>query len=481
MKKSRRAVKNAASLAEGYGLLFERNPQPMFILDRGTLAFIDANQACLKFYGYDRAELLAMKLPDLWPERDRPVFLEMMPGQPESELYEVGIRRHVKKDGTVATVSITRHGIDYKGRPAIIASVRDISEVHSVREALREKEDLFRLLVEGVKDYGIVMLDSGGRVLTWNEGAERNTGYDADEVVGRHWSCFHTPEDVKQGKPDAVLIIAESKGQCREDGWRMRKDGSRFYADCVLSALRDSEGRLQGFACIMRDVTEKKNLERKILEAAEREQKRIGQDLHDSLGQRLTGIGFLAKALEQKLAAGASAHAKDIVLIREKIVEAGEETRRLARGLYSAELEANRLVPALRQLLEDARLTSQVEGELICPEEFPVPERAAASQLYYIAQEAIHNAIRHGKAAKVWLKIEATPAALILSVRDNGIGIPDNLPQDRGLGLRIMNYRAELIGGHISVTPHPNGGTLVTCRLSVEKNATINRDAKEKR
>jgi PAS domain S-box-containing protein len=394
-------------------------------------------------------------------------------------LQEVGIRRHQRKDGSIMTVSVTRHTLEHEGKPAILALIRDITEHHTTQEALKEKDELFRLMVEGSKDYGVFLLDSGGRVLTWNEGAQRNTGYFEDEIVGRHCSCFYTPEDIRLGKPDATLIIAESKGRCEEQGWHVRKDGSRFYADTVLCALRDSSGRLRGFVCIRRDITEKLILEQKLLEIAEREQKRIGQDLHDSLGQRLTGIGLLAKALEERLAAQKRPEAKEAAVLGKQLAEASNETRRLARGLYSADLEANRLVPALKQLLDDARLLFGIEGKLDAAADTQSPDSVVSAQLYHIAQEAIHNAVRHGKAKKIAISLEVGPAAVTMTVTDDGTGIPPEPPKGGGMGLRIMNYRASLIGGQVSVSPHASGGTVVVCRVSVPtKNGTMQSQAR---
>lgn len=465
MKKTEQWPTDAEAVSwAGYRLLFEINPQPMFIKDRDTQAFLAVNDAAVRAYGYTREDFLAMTQHDIWPKADRPQFLERLRAAPEG-LFEVGASRHQKKDGTVFTVQVTRHTLDFNGRPAILAIARDTTDLHSVTQALREHEDLFRLMVDGSKDYGIFMLDAGGRVLTWNEGAQRNTGYTAEEIIGRHCSCFHTPEDVRQGRPDAGLIIAESKGRYEEENWQVRKDGSRFYADTVISPVRDSFGSLRGYACIRRDVTERKALEQRILDIAEREQKRIGQDLHDSLGQRLTGIGFLTQALEEKLASRKSPEIKEAAAIRTMIVETLEQTRRLARGLYSAHLEANRLIPALEQLLDDARTMFKISAELKQDGGTLSQEKNVSTQLYHIAQEAIHNAVRHGTAKRIWLELENTPASLILSIRDDGKGIPENLPKDGGMGLRIMDYRAGLIGGQISIQRHPEGGTIVTCRV----------------
>ena len=122
-------------------------------------------------------------------------------------------------------------------------------------EALRRSEERFHILVDGVKDYAIFMLDPTGTIISWNRGAERLKGYSAEEIVGRHFSCFYTPEDIQRGHPDEELKTAEAQGRYEEEGWRLRKDGSRFFASVVITPLRDTEGGLIGFAKVTRDIT----------------------------------------------------------------------------------------------------------------------------------------------------------------------------------------------------------------------------------
>src|SRR5947209_866047 len=138
------------------------------------------------------------------------------------------------------------------------------------RELPRQGEDHYRLLVEGVWDYAIFMLDPQGHVLTWNAGAERITGYKAQEIVGRHFSVFYPPEDVARDKAGHDLQVAAAEGRYEEDGWRVRKDGTRFWANVILTALRDPEGRFVGFAKVTRDLTERKAAEETLRQSEER-------------------------------------------------------------------------------------------------------------------------------------------------------------------------------------------------------------------
>src|SRR5947209_535364 len=137
-------------------------------------------------------------------------------------------------------------------------------------EGLRRAEDYFRLLLDSVQEYAIFLLDPQGRVTTWNAGAERIKGYKAEEILGQHFSRFYPPEDVAQGLPDKWLRLAAANGHFEAEGWRLRKDGSRFWADVVITALHDADGRLVGFAKVTRDVTQRRQTEQQLRESEER-------------------------------------------------------------------------------------------------------------------------------------------------------------------------------------------------------------------
>ena len=183
---------------------------------------------------------------------------------------------------------------------------RELDARKQAEELLRASEERFHLMVKHVKDYAIFMLDAEGHVATWNAGAERIKGYRADEIIGRHFSCFYTPDDVQAGKPEQLLKEAETKGRCEEEGWRVRKDGAQFWANVVFTALRDQHGTLLGFTKVTRDITERKRAEQEIqqnsvaLEAANKELDAFSYSVAHDLRAPLRAIdGFSRILLEE--------------------------------------------------------------------------------------------------------------------------------------------------------------------------------------
>jgi len=171
---------------------------------------------------------------------------------------------------------------------------RDIAKRKQADEALRESEERFRRLVDGVRDYAVLMLDPDGRIASWNQGAERIKGYKADEILGCHFSCFYPPEDVQNGKPEHELKTAIAEGRYEEEGWRVRKDGTRFWANVVITAQTDGAGKLRGFSKVTRDITERRQAERLLQESEDRHRKLFDNNPHPTWVFDRETLRFLA-------------------------------------------------------------------------------------------------------------------------------------------------------------------------------------------
>ncbi len=247
--------------AERYRRLLEFAPDAMVVVDReGRIVLV--NTQTEKTFGYNATELAGQPVEILVPESLRHEHMRhraAFSGAPRTRPMGVGLELSGRrKDGTTFPLEISLSPLEEGGDLLVTAAIRDITERKKVEEALCSSEERFRALVEEVKDYAIFMLDPGGRVCSWNAGAERIKGYRAEEIIGQHFSRFYPAEEIARGTPEEGLRLAATDGRLEEEGWRVRKDGSRFWANVVITALRDPQGRLIGFTKVTRDVTERK-------------------------------------------------------------------------------------------------------------------------------------------------------------------------------------------------------------------------------
>ncbi len=211
------------------------------------------------------------------------------------------------------------------------------------------------------------------------------------------------------------------------------------------------------------DVTEEKRLRNEVVTASEQERQRVGQDLHDSLGQDLTGLGYLAETLAGRLAAEGSSLSDQARQIADLLQKACGEVRTVARGLCPVEVREDGLVDAIRDLAERTREIYGIACHLDCPGPVPVDNIAVATDLYRIAQEAVNNAVRHGDPERVTIRLSAGDGTIALAVQDDGVGLPEERDPEAGMGLRVMRYRAHRIGGVLEADRRPEGGTMVSC------------------
>lgn len=229
------------------------------------------------------------------------------------------------------------------------------------------------------------------------------------------------------------------------------------------SLMRDSDGTIQGVVCVIRDMTEQRRLEKEVIEVEGREQLRVGHDLHDGLGQHLTGVSLGCKALEEKVSSGLEIKADDVADITELILHAADTVHHLSKGLSPVEMQNGGLVLALRELAKTTESMFSISCGISTDESINISNEVVATHLYRIAQEAITNAVKHGSADKIDILLALENEKIILSIIDNGSGIPDKSEQKPGMGLRIMNYRARIIGATMDIYRSDEGGSVVAC------------------
>jgi PAS domain S-box-containing protein len=244
--------------------LFEFSPDAIVVTD-GNGRITNVNSQVEKVFGYMRAELLELPVESLMPERFRaahPNHRGSYSAHPSVRPMGTGLELYGRrKDGTEFPVDIMLSPVETASGLIFLSVIRDVSEKKHAEQALRQSERQLRSIVESVRDYAVSMLDPQGRVLTWSPGAERMKGYAPEEIIGRDFSCLFTAEDIERGKPQEELRVAAAEDRFEDEGWRVRKDGSRFWAQATITAIRDASGQVTSFLKVTCDLTQRKEAE----------------------------------------------------------------------------------------------------------------------------------------------------------------------------------------------------------------------------
>jgi len=339
----------------------------------------------------------------------------------------------------------------------------DAENPNPVEMALHDSEERLRAILQTAVE-GIITIDERGIIESVNPAARKLFGYAQEEIVGRNVSMLMPEPYTSEHDHYLANYMRTGKGKIIGVGREVvgrRKNGSVFPMDLSVGEVRLGGERF--FTGIVRDITERKRLEREVLEISDREQRRIGQDLHDDLCQHLAGIGLMSEVLEQKLAG--TPEQPEAARIAERVWNAIEQTRRLARGLSPLEMGSSDVMVALAQLASNTTEIFHVHCRFQPGNPVKIEDAAVSMHLYRIAQEAINNAIRHGGANEIEISLEAQNGEAALSITDNGSGFSEPKPNGHGMGLRIMKYRAGMIGGGLEARPAEGGGVVVTCRF----------------
>jgi len=349
---------------------------------------------------------------------------------------------------------------------AIVLNERDVSERKQVEFELTQ----FARIIQSSSE-GIFSTDYEGHVISWNPAAETIFGYREREMIGKKTAILIPPR--RRREYDRIRATT-LRGSGAEDVEivMLRKGGTPIQVQLTLSPIRDRDRQIIGVSKIARDITERRRLEKEILEIADREKQRLGQDLHDDLCQHLVGIGLISNLLRDDLAALKLPQSSEAGKVADLVAQAVDHARRLARGLCPLQLTGSGFTGGIETLVNNTARLFRCPCHFECESPAAIEDQGVATHLYRITQEALHNAVKHSQAERIVVRLNGGPSLLEITVSDNGVGLPRRQEPgtgNHGLGMHTMRYRARIIGATLEFSRPPGGGTALTCRLPLSE------------
>lgn len=422
------------------------------------------NAAAERIFGYTSVEIIGRTGTLLLPPGRKDESRRLMAKIRRGQIVQHFETERINKDGQIIHVSLTLSPIrDAAGRLIGFSTIaRDISENRQVRQALQRRESELDDLFEEAP-VGLLLVSPGGEVLRANQAFLNMLELRPEQLTGQPLDAFHP----HGGLLDDCLIRLAGRETITNlpTEFRTARGETRFVL--VDANGLWEQGQLVHSRWFVRDISRRRQLQRELLETGDRERRGFAQELHDGLGQQLGGIAYLANVLRERLAERNAPEAGEAFRIFELVRKAVEQTRRLARGLSPLRPEPEGLMDALRDLSTQTTDLFRVQCRLRCPKPVLLSDAVVASHLYRIAQEAVNNAVKHGKPRSISISLRNTRNRLTLTVDNDGKSIGPLSPKRDGLGLRIMQYRASLIRGVLTVEPRPTSGTTVACEVAL--------------
>ncbi len=447
------------------------------------IRLVAVNHAALALIGSASLQALSAALPRLFPIQSAHQLadlIESLLACPAQVIHECELHQGSVHVIPVLCVLVPAPGAETSLARVLVALI-DISKRKATETELRNSEQRLDAVVRSAED-GIVVIDREQRIQQLNPAALNLFGVDPVSIIGQSINTLILPEDQNPPtdlfkaditKTDPAPVLGE--GEWPRGGVGVHADGTRFALELSISTV----GHLELYVLWVRDQRQRLRLEREVIEASTREQERIGRDIHDGLGQQLTGISLLAARLATGLVRSKQAEANLATSLSEHIQQALADTRDVIKGLAPVEIVADGLPKALAALAERIAATSpELSCQFHCDLEFSVADRHASAHLFRIAQEAVNNAIKHGQPRHIDIRLEESEHSLMLSIHDDGTWKPPHAAatgsnMSEQFGLHIMRYRASIIGGLLDIQLGSLGmngeaggrqrGTLVRC------------------
>jgi PAS domain S-box-containing protein len=397
-----------------------------------------------------------------------------------STVFRFDLPRHASGDAQIATFD---HAAPAAGPPP---------QPPPAHDPVHPGDERFRTLVESIKDYAIFMLDAGGNIATWNIGAQRIKGYAAHEIIGRHFSVFYPEADLRAGKTEYELQVAQRDGRFEDEGWRVRKDGTQFWANVVITALRDRDGTLLGYAKVTRDLTERRQLEAERLRLAHAQEAVRLRDEFLSLASHelktpLTVLQLQLEALQERLANDNATTLSKLdrsyraMQRLNELVEALLDVSRIATGRFALHLEPGDLADIVATAVDRMHEAAAAAGCALSVTTHCAVGSWDRSRIDQVVTNLVSNAIRYAAGAPIAVRVLRDDHAAVIEVRDGGPGLPSGkLAQiferfergasmrhygGLGLGLYVVREITQAHGGEVTAENRSSGGACFTVRL----------------
>lgn len=443
--------------------VWDRSLDGMRLMDeQGT--FVEVNEAYARMVELTREELIGKPLATIFA----PDMKELAMQRFRERVHKRTVPAHSEEalnlwNGKTLLLEITNSYLEIEGEPTFLLSIfRDVTKRKQAEAALRESEERFRRFMDNDSIIAFVK-DEAGRYVYVNATLQKRFEF---PLVGKtSFDCYPVNVAARLHEKDRAVIAA---GQTEEFTDSIPfPDGT--VSDWINYKFPFQDGAGAKFVgCVSVEITEQRKLEKQLLEISDREQARIGHDVHDGLCQFLVGIAFDCNRLQRQLANASRAEAVQVEKISGLLDSAITEARQLARGLFPVQLEADGLISALKELSAVVSNRFKIGCEVECRDEISIRDNVVATHLYRIAQEAVNNARQHGHAEHISINVGKVNSSLELVVRDDGRGL-DPARNGAGLGLHIMDYRARSMGGSLTVESEPGAGTRVRCEVPLSR------------
>ncbi len=460
------ALQNAESR---FRIFFQSIPLPLLVYDVATLGFVDVNPAACRQYGYSHDEFLGLSAAELWVVADEDELAAARQRVSDPSQTRLGISQHRRQDGTILDVDVVSYAFEMEGRPVRLSIAQDVTEQRAIENALRASEERLRIIADvttdAMWDRNLVTND-----VSWSHGLSSLFGFPIEGLQDHAWWYHHVHPDERvrvEAGIDAVLAgddiywADEYRFLCVDDRYANVLD--RGYV------IRDDAGRPVRFIGAMVDITTQVQVAEAAARAAQEERQRLARDLHEAVTQSLYSASLMAEAARRHSAtADLSTTGDYITRLSELSQQALRQLRLLVYELRPTVLKQEGLVGALRHRLEAVEQRAGIQARLLESDGDTAIPMPLQSELFWIAQEALNNSLKHAAATAVTVTVGAAPDGVRLEVRDNGRGFDLDQGTGNGSGLNSLRERLARLGGLLEIDTVTGGGAVVRVHLPLD-------------